>query len=154
MAGFPYYNEIPVVAPPTLGELVDALSGQEKGAILNGFTVDTAETTVARRILVPESTVFALYEAIKQMTNRSTALMRGEVELIPAVIDPETGEVTTPPVYNIPPASAAELLVEMQDTYSEWFSEAEVTVILTRMVEYSMHDGTGDWTFYSANVII
>jgi hypothetical protein len=153
MAGFPYYNEIPVETPPTLGELVDALTGQEKGAILDGFTVGTAEVTVARRILVPESTVLALYEAIKQMTKRSTELMRGEVELVPAVVDPETGEIITPPVYNTPPASAAELLAEMQDTYSEWFSEGEVTAILIRMVEYSKHDGTGDWAFYSTEVI-
>lgn len=153
MAGFPYYNEIPVETPPTLGELVDALTGQEKGAILNGFTVGTAEITVAKRVLIPYSTVLALYEAIRQMTNRSTALMRGEVELVPAIIDPETGEIITPPVYNTPPATAGELLAEMQDTYSEWFSEGEVTAILTRMVEYSINDGTGNWAWYSTEVI-
>ena len=153
MAGFPYYNEIPVVAPPTLGDLIDSLTGQQKGQILNGYTVGIAEVTLARRILVSESTVFALYEAIKGMVNRSNALMRGEVELVPAVKDPETGEITTPAVMNTPPISAAALLAEVQDDYSDYFSGAEVTAILTRMVEYSKYNGTGDWVFYSSNVI-
>jgi hypothetical protein len=153
MAGFPYYNEIPVVASPTLGDLIDSLTGQQKGQILSGYTIGTKEVTLARRILVPESTVFALYEVIKQMVNRSNALMRGEVELVPAVIDPETGEITTPAVMNTPPDGAVALLAEVQDDYSEWFSGAEVTAILTRMVEYSIHDGTGNWVFYSTEVI-
>ena len=153
MAGFPYYNEIPVVAPPTLGDLIDSLTGQQKGQILSGYTIGTKEVTLARRIFVSESTVFALYEAIKQMVNRSNALMRGEVEIIPAGIDPETGEITVPAVMNIPPVGATALLAEVQDDYSKWFSGAEVTAILTRMVEYSIHDGTGNWAFYSSEVI-
>lgn len=152
MAGFPYYDEIPVVAPPTLGDLIDGLSGQQKLAILDGYTIGTKEVTLARRILVPESTAIALYAAIKSIVARSNALMRGEVELVPAVIDPETQEVITPAVMNTPPSSAAELLAEVQADFADYFSGAEVTAILTRMVEYSKHDGTGTWAFYAAEV--
>jgi hypothetical protein len=153
MVGFPYYNEIPVVAPPTLGDLIDSLTGQQKGAILNGYTIGTKEVTLARRILVPESTVFALYEAIKGMVNKSNALMQGEVEITPAVKDPETGEITKPAVMNAPPVSAAALLAEVQDDYSEWFSKTEVTAILTRMVEYSKYSGNGTWEYYAQEVV-
>lgn len=80
--------------------------------------------------------------------------MRGEVVVTPAVLDPETGEVVTPAVYNTPPTTANALLTQVQNEFADDFTSQQVLAILTKMVEYSKHDGTGNWAFYSANVIL
>lgn len=58
------------------------------------------------------------------------------------------------PVYNTPPSNAAGLLSAVQDEFADDFTPIQVEAILTKMVEYSKYDGTGNWTFYKNNVIL
>lgn len=151
--GFTYYDTVPSVPQPTLQELIEALSGAQKIAILNGFTKKTLAKQLAYTTPgLDRAVIQRLYQSMDSMEELSRSLMRGEVLVTPAVIDPQTGEVTTPAVYNTPPASSGALLSAVQDAYVDIFTGAQVNAILTRMVEYSKWDGTGDWTFYSTQV--
>ena len=72
----------------------------------------------------------------------------------PAEYDEETGEETTPAVYNTPPATASALLTQVQDDFVEDFTSGQVQAILTKMVEFSKSNGSGDWDYYKTNVIL
>ena len=151
--GFTYYNTRPVVSQPTIQELIDHLSGVQKGAILDGFVKKVLPKTLAYDVSgLSRQVVVRLYKAIDAIEEASRHLMRGEVVITPAVVDPQTGE-TTPAVCNTPPKNAGALLSQVQDDFSDVFTSTQVTAILTKMVEYSRHDGSGDWGFYSTEVI-
>jgi len=145
MIGFSYYNVVPSIAPTTQ-EILAALTGTQKIAILNGFVHSTPVTELRHDSGVHPYAIRHLYRKIDEIEERARVLMRGEVVVIPEVID-------TPAVYNIPPDDAAELLSLVQDDFAGDFTAAQVTAILTKMVEYSKHDGTGNWAYYSAEVV-
>lgn len=151
--GFTTYNSRPVPPTPTTQEMVAALSGGQKVAILDGFANKVISKTVFYKTGIKLSVINHLYKKLDEIEEASRHLMRGEVVITPEVVDPQTGEVTTPAVYNTPPTSAAELLLEVQDAFSEDFTSGQVTAILTKMVEYSHWDHSGDWAFYSSEVI-
>ena len=151
--GFTYYDTIPVQPQPTTAEIVAALSGQEKIDVLNGFIKKIIPNRLKYSTTVPEGVIKHLYRKIDEIEERARALMRGEVLITPAVIDPNTGEVTTSAVYNTPPETSGALLSQVQDDFDDDFTAGQVTDILTKMVEYSKHDGSGNWTFYKAEVI-
>jgi len=153
--GFTYYDTPPTPSVPTIQELIDALSGAQKTAILDGFTQKILPKKLSYDIPgLSRRVIQRLYEAIDSIEEMARSLMRGEVLITPAVIDPETGEITTAAVYNTPPTSASELLSDVEDAFIDVFTSTQVEAVLTRMVEYSKHDGSGDWTYYSANVIL
>ena len=153
--GFTYYNTRPVVSRLTIQELIDNLSGVQKGAILDGFVKKILPKTLAYDVSgLSREVVVRLYRAIDEIEEVSRHLMRGEVIITPAVIDPVTGEVTIPAVYNTLPAKAGALLSAVQGVFSEDFNAIQVTAILTKMVEYSKYDGSGDWAFYKNNVTL
>ena len=154
MIGFTFFDEKPVTVLPTLPEILASLSTPEKVAILDGFA-----NKIIPRLLrtdygvrVPVAAIRSLYQVINDIEKKARAFMRGEVVITPAVIDPETGE-ETPAVYNTPPTTATALKNLMFANFSEFFTESQVTAILTKLVVYSKYDGTGDWVFYSTNVI-
>jgi len=152
--GFTYYDEFPVKPQPTLQELIAALSGQQKVAILNGFVKKTLPKKLAYDVPgLKREVVARLYRAIDEIEETSRSLMRGEVLITPAEIDQVTGEEITPAVYNTPPANATALLSTVADEFSDIFTEAQVSAVLQKMVAYSKWDGSGDWAFYSSEVI-
>lgn len=151
--GFTSYNSRPVIPQPTTQEIVASLTSVQKGAILNGFALNVRPKVLKYKEGIPFSVVVHLYKKLDEIEEASRHLMRGEVIITPAVIDPETGEVITPAVYNIPPVNAAALLSAVQDVFSADFTAIQVTAILTKMVEYSKWNGLGDWAFYSTEVI-
>ena len=152
--GFTYFDTIATHQEPTTAEIVASLTSQEKVAILNGFANKILPQRLKYQTTVPKNIIIHLYRKIDEIEERSRVLMRGEVLITPAIIDSETGEITTPAVYNTPPTTAAQLLSQVQDDFSDDFTSGQVTAILTKMVEYSKHDGSGDWTYYKTNVIL
>jgi len=156
MKGFTYYDTIPVIPEPTIPEIIAGLSSAQKGKLLQGFTIlgRTAYRLVANRLAIDEKAVDRLFGKMDEMEANSRSLMRGEVIVTPEVVDPDTGEVTTPAVYNTPPADSGELLTTIQDDFSDDFTSGQVTAVLTKMVKYSKHDGSGNWNFYKNNVIL
>ena len=160
MPGFTHYDLIPTTPPQTIPEMIAELSGGQKGQLLNAFVIygKSAYKKVSARLQIDEKVVETLFNQMDLMEETSRSLMRGEVVETPAVIDndpqsPTFGEVLTPAVYNTPPATAGALLTAVQDAFSENFTSQQVEAVLTKMVEYSKHDGTGTWIFYAAEVV-
>ena len=152
--GFTYYDTIPTPSQPTLQEIIDGMSGPQKAAVLDGFIKKILPKRLV--ILVPglnKEAVRRLYQAIDSIEETARSYMRGEVLITPAELDPETGEVITPAVYNTPPSTAGELLTAVQDEFSDVFTGAQVNAILSKMIDYSKYDGTGDWEFYATEVV-
>ena len=150
---FTFYDSISVPSLPTTQEIIASLSGAQKSGILNGFARGIKAVTLSRHIGVAENAVSHLYARMDEIEETARKLMRGEVLITPAEIDPETGEIITPAVYNDPVTNAATLLVEVRDAFADVFTSAQVEAVLTKMVEYSKHDGSGDWAFYSTEVV-
>ena len=156
MTGFTFFDEKPVSVLPTLPEILAALSAQEKVAVLNGFA-----NKILPRLLrtdygvrIPIAAIRSLYQAIDNIEEKARAYMRGEVMITPAVVDPETGEETSPAVYNNPPATATALKNLMIAEFSELFTETQVMAVLNKMVAYSKYNGSGDWAFYQSQIIL
>ena len=146
MLGFTYYNEIPVNVVPTTAGIVAGLSGAEKTAILDGFTAKIHPSKLKYTTTVSEGVIKHLYRKIDEIEERARELMRGEV-----IVTPADGE--TPAVYNTPPSTSGALLTQVQDDFSDDFTSVQVSAILTRMVNYSKHDGSGTWSYYKTEVI-
>jgi len=68
---------------------------------------------------VPTSTAKGALKKIKAITAYCEQLMQGLVIVTPAVIDPETGEIITPAVYNTKPETIAELKIEAKKGFPE-----------------------------------
>ena len=150
---FSYYNTKPVVVKPTTQEIVASLSSVQKLAILNGFATNVKAKTLGYSVGIKFPVVVHLYKKLDEIEEVSRSLMRGEVVITPVLVDLETGEITKPTVYNTPPSSAAALLSEVQDAFVVDFTATQVTAILTKMVECSKWNHSGDWAFYSTEVI-
>jgi hypothetical protein len=144
--GFTSYNSKPLSVVPTTQEIVASLTGIQKLAILDGFANNIKAKTLRYKEKIKLSVVEHLYGKIDEIEEMSRRLMRGEVIVVP-------GDEQNPPVYNTPPVSAAALLSVVQDEFSADFTSAQVSAILTKMVQYSKWDGSGDWAFYSTEVI-
>lgn len=152
--GFTHYDIIPAPTQPTIQELIDSLTGAQKTAILNGFVKKTLPKQLAYDTPgLSKAVIIRLYRAIDDIEETSRTLMRGERLITPAEYDPDTGEEITPAVYNTPPSTAAQLLAAVAAEFADVFTSAQVSAILTKMVNYSKYDGSGTWTFYKAEVV-
>lgn len=151
MPGFTYYNEIPVETPPTIAELVADLSGEQRGAVLNGYAHRVKAITLARRALIDEDVVERLYRKLDSIEDYAAKLMRGEVLVTPAEYDAE-GNLISEAQYNEPVTTPTGLINGVSAEFVEDFNSTHIEAILTRMVEFSKHDGTGTWTFYKTEV--
>jgi hypothetical protein len=130
MAGFTHYNEIPSTEPTT-AEILASLTNAQKVAVLDGFVANTPIIQLKHEIGVRSFAINHLYTKIDEMEAISRALMR---------------DVT-------PPSTSGELVTAIEGLFADDFTSAQVTAILTKMVEYSKHDGTGTWAYYSSEVI-
>jgi len=147
--GFTYYDEIPY-SGQTTEEILASLTGAQKTAVLLGFVERTPATELKHRIGVHTVAIEHLYGRMDEIEERCRTLMRGE-----EVIDPGDpgADPPVPPTYNTPPATSGELTAIIIDEYSDEFTAGHTTAILTKMVQYSKHDGTGNWAYYSAEII-
>lgn len=150
--GFTYYNEPVVEQPPTTQEILDSLTAAQKVAVLNGFTNKVLPNRLKYQIPIPEVAIRRLYEALNNIEETAKAIMREEVVLQEGTYD-EQGNEITPPEYNVAPTTPQELLADVALNSSNVFTQAQVEAILTKMVQYSKADGTGDWAFYSTEVV-
>ena len=150
---FTYYNQKPVPAVLTTQDLVASLTGAQKVAVLNGFAKDIKPKTLATKAGIPRSTAFHLYRKLDEIEETSRVLMRGELLITPEVVDPQTGEITSPAVYNTPPGTSAILNTAIATRFSVDFSVAQIGAILTKMYNYAKWDGSGTWTYYKTEVI-
>jgi len=147
----------PVVEQPTLQEILASLSGTQKLSILNGYADRVPEGRLKHILPIPVAAIKSLYDAIDDVRDLSAQYMREEVLLVDEEIDPETGEITTPAVFNDPPADLTELKALVSTELDEVFTEAQVGAVINKMIEYSEIDADGNyigtWTVYAAEVV-
>lgn len=143
--GFTVYQQESPPAPPTVQELLSELSGAQKTSILDGF---------AKRVLpkdfrmtynngIPTRAVRRIYQEIDNIESTSRTLLRGEKVITPAEYDQE-GNITTPAVYNTPPATLVELKSQVAAEYQDVFTEQEVGAVIDKMIEYCALDASGN----------
>jgi len=157
--GFTTYVQPEPPVPPTLAERFAELTGAEKLAILNGFTDKIQPNDLKATVAVKKDLIRGVYYAIDAIEELSRVLMREEVLLEEGTYDPETGEEITPPVYNDAPTSIADLKDEIiANSDGIIFSDAEVVIVIDRMISYSELDATGapigTAAVYAANVVL
>ena len=167
--GFTNFDDVSV-APPTIPEILAALSGAQKTLILEGFTeairptiwrgwvADMYPTEVGNDPFlnkVPRIAIVTLYKGINKIEEVSRELMRGERIITPAIPpDPEVpGDTGTPAVYNTPPTTATALKNAIAADFADIFTATQVTAVLAAMVKESKKDGSGTWAYYKAEVI-
>jgi len=150
--GFTTYEIAPVVTQ-TLKERLDELTGAQKVAVLDGFVMDTPVLDMKRDQNIPSELVKALYNAIELIEVQSKILMREEIIITPAELDPETGEVITPAVMNTAPADAIDLAGVIAVGMTDSFSLGEVQFIVNRMMNEANLAGDATWDYYAQEVI-
>lgn len=150
--GFTRFDEAPAPVKPTVQEMIASLSASNRTAILNGFVKEKPPGDLAHDIFVNKAVIVTLYRGMIQMRNFSRKRMRGEI-LITGPVYGDNGEITTPAVYNTPPATSVDLIAEIKADLNDEYNTAQVTAILTRMVKESKHDGSGTWIFYKAEIV-
>jgi len=150
--GFDAYDTAAYIAPTTQ-EILDALTSDQKVAVLDGFANKVPVIELKHSSGVHSFAIWHLYRKIDEIEERARVLMRGTMVITPAVLD-ENGEVTTPAIYNTPPSTALALKNAIASDFVDDFTDAQVTAILTKMINYSKHDGSGDWVYYKNNIIL
>ena len=152
--GFYCFTAPEPIVVPTLKEQIGALSSETKAKLLNGFISRTPVEHLDHKLGLSQQLIRSIYTTIDAIQEQCKLLMRGEVVVTPAVIDPETGEVTTPAVMNTPPATSTALKNTIKNDFVDIFTEVQITAILTKMIEYSKYDGSGTFSFYQSQIII
>jgi len=147
----------PVVTQPTLQEIIAALSGAQKTGLLNAYAQGATVDQVKHVLPIPKAAISALFDEITEIRDLSAAYMREEILLEEEVLDPETGEVITPAVYNDQPADLVELKALVSTELDEVFTEAQVGAVIDKMIEYTEIDADGNyigtWSVYASEVI-
>jgi len=142
--GFTTYIEPDPPTPPTLEERFGDLTGAEKIAILDGFSLKILANRMKYEINVPLDLIQGVYLAIDEIEEYCRSLMREEVLLEEATYDPETGEELTPAVYNTAPTTVAELKAAVvAESIGVIFTPTEIGVVIDRMIDYSELDEDG-----------
>ncbi len=150
MTGFTFYDT-PISTPQqTIQELLDGLSAEQKGDILNGFANRVKPVVLSDRKQLKYSVVKRLYEQIDAVEEKARSYMRGEVIIKEAVF--EDGEEASPAEYNKPPTTANALKNLIVADFADIFSSGQVTAILNKMYKYSKRDRTGDFAYYAVEV--
>lgn len=149
---FIYYNEKPVKVKPTMQEILENLTNQQKIQILDAFAKGIKPDQLKHKINISGIIIVHLYKAISAIEEKSRLLMRGEVLITSAEYNEEGIEVKSA-VYNKPITTALQLKNAIKADFVNEFTETQVTAVLQKMVKYSKCGGSGSWEFYSKEVV-
>ena len=158
MAGFTFYDTPEVVEQPTVSEILNAMSQEEKLAILDYFARLNYVGNNKRNLLIaawyklPVRNVKIVCDAFDEVEEFARVAVRGEIIDTPASTDPETGEVT-PATYVPATTTPTALKNAVYAEFTETFTQSQCDAILAKMVAYSKRDGSGDWDFYKTEVV-
>lgn len=151
--GFSYYDKVLQSEIATIQEKLNSLNTTEKVKILDGFARRVRPKTLSYREHLDHDVIKTLYKVFSAIEEDARKLMRGEMMISSSEIDAETGEVKTPAVYNKVPKTSTDLKNAITQKYAQYFTGPQITAILLKMVKYSKHNGTGDWTYYKEEVV-
>ena len=155
--GFTTYVQPAPPTPPTLEERFAVLTGAQKLSILDGFSAKILANRLKFETGIPKDLIVGVYREIDEIEEECRSLMREEVILEEEVLDPETGEVITPAVYNDAPTDINELKSLIAVDHEDIFSVVEVGIVIDKMIDYSEldEDGApiGTQSVYAAEVV-
>lgn len=155
--GFTTYIRPAEPAKPSIKDQIALLTGAQKTAILTGFAEDIKPNRLKREMGINVRLIEAINNEIEEIQALCRILMREELELEPAVIDQETGEEITPPVYNDAPETIAELKAEIELNFTDIFTPSQISSVVELMIDYSEIDASGapigDAATYAAEVV-
>jgi len=140
----------------TTKEILALLSSNQKVGFLNAYTQGWADNyPKVKALLRIRPTAIARHLKLKldEIQVLSRKYMRGEIVVEPEVLDPETGEIITPAVYNTAPTVSTELLNLVKGSFVDEFTSEQISAILTKMIQYSKSTGDGTWTYYKTEIV-
>ena len=131
MIGFSHYD-VPPSTALTTQEILAALTGAQKTAVLNGFALKTPVTQLKHETSgIGTGAIRHLYRKIDEVEESARMLMRGAS----------------------PPTTATALRNAIQDSFVDDFTSTQISAILNKMIQYAKHDGSGTFSYYKAEVI-
>ena len=155
---FKHYDVVSVILKPTTREKIDALSNNDRNRLVAMFRKSNiGPEAAASRLLIDEDVVKHLFGKLHAIENRCGQYTRGEVVIEEEVRDtdpqsPTFGEIITPAVYNTSPNNSNHLRQFIADEFEDDFNTGHLNSVISAMINDSKHDGSGNWTFYKANV--
>jgi len=151
---FTHYNTIPSVVKLTPKEKWAALSVQNRTQITNEFrkTEVNKSKNAARKLVFDDDVVEYGFKKYQEIESKCTEIMREEILLEEAVVDPETGEIITPAVYNTSPTNSAGLRADVLPYFTEEFSTGQIQSLVSFIIKDSKTTGNGVWAYYSTEV--
>lgn len=148
--GWIHYDVVPDV-PNTIEDLTNAqliVIGNEYNLDHNAYeayitVLNDAEFAEVQNL---KYHVDWVYETLNRIQSFSALLMNGQYQ---------TG--TDPITYNTPPVDQADLNTQLDtvvdDPYINELGTAKINYATTQMIAYSKADGSGDWAYYSSEVV-
>jgi hypothetical protein len=152
--GFYCFTAPEPIVMPTLKQQVRALTDQQRIELLKGFKFLISPGHLDHKLGISQIIIQDVYDTISVIQDTCRSLMRGEVEITPAVIDPDTLETITPAVMNIPPADKTTLKDQVKDLFNDSFPNTFTGDVMEEMFSSSKYDGTGTFNFYASQIIL
>jgi hypothetical protein len=141
--GFTTYITPEPAPAPTLAERLAALSSEQKVAILDGYEIDKKPFVLKHEMGIPTDLIRAIYQEITNVRVTTKLIIRGEVLIEEGTYDEEGNEIT-PPVYNDPPTTIADLKAEVALSFPDVFSAGQIGAIIDRMIAWAEVDAAGN----------
>ena len=148
---FKYYNIKSVAEKLTTLQMVASLTGEQKLAVLNGFSKNVKFKKLATEQHINRYVVAHLYKKIYEIEKISRSLVRGEILITSAKYNKE-GELITPAEYNVVPSTIIVLKSQIAKLFKDDFTTIQSNAIVSKMVAYSKFAGNGIWSFYSTEI--
>jgi hypothetical protein len=150
--GFIHFDEVITPQKPTTQQLLLLLTAAQRGGILDAFAKKVpkgvlAHTEVDGKI-IDRRLISYFYDLLEDVRDKATEYMKEQILVTPAVI--EDGVETTPAVYNTAPTTQADLETELLPHFD--LTVPQMTSVCDKMVAYSKHDASGDWTYYATGM--
>lgn len=124
--GFPYFDTIPDDTPTTQ-ELIASLTGEQRLAIIDGYALKKSPVYLKHNFGIATAVTGYFYSYINQITNTADELMTN---------------------YDL---TAGQLSNQVYTVYQSEFTQAQTDAVLSKRIDYSKHDGTGDWAYYKSS---
>ena len=116
------------VSQPTTQELLASLTVAQRSGVLNAYALGKKELWVKYKFYIPPRVTKYFYDIFGRINYSCDSLMRSGTY------------------------SQVQLRNAILNIYEDDFDQTQITNILQKKIDYSKHDGTGDWNYYNIQV--
>lgn len=141
MSGFKYYDNLPPVNPTymTPEQAMASATLEQVQAYIDWYAQGLDATEIKAKYFINRSITNYVFGVIKKVEDLSTSLMREEVEISKGIFNTKPKDITD---------LKNQASVIISKLPAEW-----IGLCIDNIVKWSKHDGTGDWVFYSTEVV-